>query len=405
MAGWREEAVLVAKQLIRDLPGRAEPVAVLALAYKRFGLLEKAQTAFKQCLELAPRFADAHHGLGEIAFDRGAYEEAVEHFRRTLELNARMPGARTKLGDALMHLGRIEEAITALKQDIEASSDPAQGHFLLGQAHAQLEQYEDAKLCFEAAIRADDSCTYAYYGLGNACRKLGEREAAMQQLRKFQQLKDKNREAERQRLKGFDDERSVRQGTAFLHNAAATVYARSGEFGKAESCWLRAATLDPSDPLPRSQLAELYLQLNRLADATPLLEELVRFAPDDPGLHMQLGANFASTGRLEEAERAFLEATRLAPDSAAGYVATAQLYMQSGRNLKEAQRLLETAVGREPRAQYYYMLGAVADGNGDPQLALSAVERAAELEPNNQQYQRVRDSLRQQLQTGEEPSP
>ena len=73
----------------------------------------------------------------------------------------------------------------------------------------------------------------------------------------------------------------------------------------------------------------------------------------------------------------------------------AQFYLFTKKDYPRAIELAETAVRLEPTAMNYLVLGRAHQLNGDHSAALSAIERAAELEPENERlqgtYQRIKE--------------
>jgi tetratricopeptide (TPR) repeat protein len=396
MQAWREEAVATAKAAIQDLPDPPEPYGLLALAYGRFGQNAEAEEAWNACLERDARFADAHHGLGTIAMQRGDYESAVEHLRRALESKPNLENARTDLGDALMHSGRMEEAAAVFQEAVERSPSEASSYFRLGQVQHRLGDHQAAKESFENALQLTQDASHIYYGLSKVQRSLGEVEAAAETLKRFRELKTQEQAAEKKRLAEFDDEQHVRRGTAFIHLGAGTVYARNGRPEEAEREWLRAAHLDPDDTRVRSLLAEAYQQLNRLEEAADMRRELRDLEPENLGFCLQLGALEAERGRFEAADELFREAMEDHPENAAGYLARAQLHLQAGRDAGPARQWLQEAVRLDPRGSSYYLLAMACTYCGDIPAGIAALERACQLEPGQEDWRATLEQLRRQ---------
>ena len=65
-------------------------------------------------LRYDPELADAHNGLGGLAFERGSIEEAIEHWRRAIAADERHFRAMSNLGIRLVELNRFEEAVGVL---------------------------------------------------------------------------------------------------------------------------------------------------------------------------------------------------------------------------------------------------------------------------------------------------
>ena len=78
---------------------------------------------------------------------------------------------------------------------------------------------------------------------------------------------------------------------------------------------------------------------------------------------------------------------------AGGYVALAQFLLQSRRDLSEVKGLATRAAELEPIASNFFLLAIACQANQDADGAREAIQKAAELEPLNQEYQRFREYL------------
>jgi tetratricopeptide (TPR) repeat protein len=222
---------------------------------------------------------------------------------------------------------------------------------------------------------------------------LGEAEKSREYLEKFSALKMENDKADREKRAGFAPLRITLKNTAQTHTDVGRVYALQNRPQEAEQLWLRAAALDPENTICRLNLAVFYQRTGQDRGALRLYEEIARIDPADGLVQLNLGRVSLKLRQAERAERAFREVIRLAPDRPDGYAALAELHLQSNRNLAEARRLAEAAVRLAPEAKYFAILGQACVMNGDRKGALTAMNKAIELQPDNNQYQRLLEKL------------
>jgi len=72
--------------------------------------LDEAEGGFMRALAADPRAAEAHAGLAEVEFERGAYGRAVAHAQRAVTLAPKRASHHLLLGDAMQKVHRYDEA-------------------------------------------------------------------------------------------------------------------------------------------------------------------------------------------------------------------------------------------------------------------------------------------------------
>ena len=79
------------------------------------GRLDEAAAAFRECLRIVPRSAEAYNNLGTLAFYRSDFATAADHFRQAGRLLPTAIDPPLNLGLALERLGRRREAQEAYR--------------------------------------------------------------------------------------------------------------------------------------------------------------------------------------------------------------------------------------------------------------------------------------------------
>src|SRR5215210_1466286 len=87
--------------------------------------LDRAEALYSAQLESASTRADAHAGLGQIAYRRGNPREAIEHFELSLELSGDPEANHADLADSLGRsyamVGELESAIAVFERCLAAA--------------------------------------------------------------------------------------------------------------------------------------------------------------------------------------------------------------------------------------------------------------------------------------------
>ena len=98
-----------------------------------------------------------------------------------------------------------------------------------------------------------------------------------------------------------------------------------------------------------------------------------------------------------QAEQALRQAVTRFPNSGLAHAELAQLYLRTQTRPAEALTLMQTGVRLTPTANYYYLLTWAYDVNGDLKDALATIEKAIDLEPQNEHYRSTYDRIRSRL--------
>lgn len=98
-------------------------------------LLPQAIDSYRQALELAPEWIDAHINLGVALYQMGRVEEARAEFAAAVQLDPLSGISRYNLGCVLEEQGRIDEAIGHLRRAARAMPAHADVHFNLALAY------------------------------------------------------------------------------------------------------------------------------------------------------------------------------------------------------------------------------------------------------------------------------
>jgi predicted O-linked N-acetylglucosamine transferase (SPINDLY family) len=106
----------------RALPkGRESLCFLVAQTFLDCDQLEDAAKWYERAVDVTPKSAIAHNGLGVAREKQGLLDDAMASFRRAIDLDPRFGMARMNLAMALGNSGRVGEAITAAKRAIELS--------------------------------------------------------------------------------------------------------------------------------------------------------------------------------------------------------------------------------------------------------------------------------------------
>ena len=163
---------------------------------------------------------------------------------------------------------------------------------------------------------------------------------------------------------------------------------RMDRVAEAETALRAVAAAQPGAPQPYARLGDIFRTRSRFPEAVTAYDSaLARIATPQPGdwtLFYARGIANERSDRWPQAEADFQAALRLSPEQPYVLNYLAYTWVEMGRNLAEARRMLERAVELRPNdGNIVDSLGWALFKLGDIPGAVRWLERAVELEPRN----------------------
>ena len=296
----------------RDLPARIR----LGRVELERGELAAARDAFERVLDIEPRNAAGLEGLARIAAAEGDAARAVELFERVLELQPSASSARHALGLAYRKLGEVTRAEAELDRGGDAPVlfvDPllaktmelgrsAEIYRVRGaQAFAE-ERFDLAADAYRQAIEIDPDDFTTRKALGFSLQKLGDAEAAIEQL-----------EIALERGRSGDEERD-RLERSEVHRILGGLLVLTGREAEGIEHFRAGLGLDPDRADTRMKLANALARRGRFDEAIDHYDRLLERQPDHaPSLVRRANARL-NLGRRGPALADFERAVAAAPD-------------------------------------------------------------------------------------------
>jgi len=169
-------------------------------------------------------------------------------------------------------------------------------------------------------------------------------------------------------------------------------------FDEAYPHFVRAAQLQPADPVSHSNIGAYLHQHGRAAEAIPQYEIAARLTTDTRVLattYANLGSAYADTRDFAKAHEAFERSIRLNPTRFNTWVGMGLLAEREGK-VDDAIQCFVRSVQLQPSDQGYFELGRTLAASGRNEQAIAAYERALQISPNLIEAQRAIEALRQQ---------
>ena len=94
--------------------------------------VDKARSAYRRAIAMAPGHAEAHLNLGRLLHEKGDISDAESHYRQACAARPNSALAAFNLGVALADRGKGAEALAVYRRAVKLDPEHAEAHFNLG---------------------------------------------------------------------------------------------------------------------------------------------------------------------------------------------------------------------------------------------------------------------------------
>lgn len=164
---------------------RAAGIAEEADKLLEEGKWPEAIDTYKIAIRLDPKFAPAYGGMGDAYFSTGKWDEGLAAYKEQVRLEPNSAQAQHDLGYAFNGMGRHGEAFAPLVKATSLDPNYAEAYYGIGYAYLRGSDFEKSISFFKSAIRLQTAYADAYYGLGQAYARMGQADAANEQVKKL----------------------------------------------------------------------------------------------------------------------------------------------------------------------------------------------------------------------------
>ena len=257
---------------------------------------QTSEILYRRALELDPKLARAHYGLGRLLLARGDIAGAAERYRRASELEKNFRQAHYALGLAYRRLGESDKAKASLaryeqlRDQPEPSFDPvadAVGELAGGRRAAAGPSLDLPKSALEQAAAELEVALEKQPWLLSAHANL---------IGVYWELKKPEKAAEHYRaaLKIDSEDATIHYNWAVMQNL-------SGDLPAAEKAFRRALGINPEYADAHVQYGALLERMDKQAEAVRHYRRAIGINPNDRRGNLRIGLLHVQAGRLGEA--------------------------------------------------------------------------------------------------------
>jgi Flp pilus assembly protein TadD len=403
---------------------RLEDVANLI----RQGKLTLAEAELEAILQKQPHEANAINLLGVVQAQQQRVVQAEQLFLRALKESPRLVGAYVNLGRLYLDQKKPERALWAYSEAIRLAPDDPNINYNLASLYEERHDFERALAYMEKIPRATWGVaelyliTKCYLGLG----RTGEALSLITPLKQPGMLKPEEAagfaaaflkkdliddaigllEGARQNEpnsfvllyqlgaahvqkkdwspadKFYSDALALKPESVPVLRALARVARARRELEKALSYLVRARKLAPDAPMVLYDFAVAAFSMNLILDALPVAEELYRQNPSDASYVHLLAVTRFRHDEKAQAESLLRRYIELRPKDWLGYYLLG-VTLYTVKRYSEARRTFEQSLAFGPSADSQYMLGLIADTEGDTVAALRWLQPLVKTSPSH----------------------
>jgi tetratricopeptide (TPR) repeat protein len=308
---------------------------------------------------LAPDRSDVNYNLAAIYEERSDFEQALGYLGKIPRASWSVPEfyLATK---SYFGLGKTNEALALLapfKRPGVLNADEAAGF-----AAVYLKQNlpDQAIAILEAAHKQEPASFVVRYQLGASYAQKGDWDRAEEFYAAALALKP--------------------DSVAAMREVARVARAR-GELEKALSYLVRARKLAPDAPAVLYDFAVVAFSMDLMLDVLPVAERLYRQQPDEPAYVHLLAVTRFRHDEKAEAETLLRRYIEMRPNEARGYYLLG-VTLFTVKRYEEAHKALEQSLAFGENADSEYLLGLIAETEGDTEGALRWLLRTLKSAPS-----------------------
>jgi tetratricopeptide (TPR) repeat protein len=296
--------------------------------------LAAAEAAFRRVLSIDPQSGAAYANLGVVAMRRKQWDHALVLLQKAEKLAPQMAGIRLNIGLVKYRRGDYAGAIAPLSSVVRDQPDSQQPRYLLGLCNVFTEHYADAVTVLEPLwpqMSGDFTYLYVLSIAAHNAQNSALDEQAMTRLIEV----------------GAD--------TPEFHLILGKAYLNRDETDKAISELQLAASANSDLPYVHFSLGVAYQHKDDPERAAAEFQKDIALEPDLPDNYSQLGVLYLKQEKYDDAEREFRQALHYDPQHAASLLNLGRLYQRQGKN-HEALTALDAAEKLVPDNQNVHFL-------------------------------------------------
>jgi len=273
---------------------------------------------------------------GDVYIGEERYEQAIACYQQAIKLSPHFSEALVALGFALLETGVVEQAEKCLQQALSITPNSVDAYFMLGNIAKSKGDLRQATEHYIRASNINPQFEFAYSMLFEVYQAQGNTALAKSLLERA--------------ILAFPS------AVNFIFERAGLAFAEK-DYQKAITLLEKVLSLEPEHIASHSNLAKIYMQLERNEEAIAHLKKLISINPNNAALHEDLANAYLKLERKQDALNVFEEAIKTIPNVAAIHGNLGNLYLELGRK-QDALNAFKEVVRIDPESPLKHLVAA-----------------------------------------------
>lgn len=386
------------------------------------GEIDKAIEDYGKAVSMAPKNAEAHYKLGVALGTNKQVKRAIAELEKAVALDPSNVRIERTLAGVYETAGMTEQAQDAYQRVMAMTKDPriiAEAHkrfvLITAKSYAQGGHPDQALTILEELRRERGRDPEVLYYIGVSYMLANQLDKAEAEFKKIIQILPKNQNAYQDLVKIYEQKGDLDKAIVYEKKLLKFVPAGSREFGaesfrlamlegrravekgdidKALSEFQKALSIDPRQPLANYSAGLIYQQEGRWVDAEKSFNNVLEVMPGNLDARLHLAAVYIDTNRLAQGSKLLQQLAGQAPNTPQGRQAAALLEKiratlsrqeAPGQSIDELIKKYEALAAQNPEdAGPHLDLGALYVRKRDLENARKQYEIAAKLDPTSE---------------------
>jgi putative PEP-CTERM system TPR-repeat lipoprotein len=358
-AGQHKEAIIEYRNVVQIDPRHGAARHKLATSYEQSGEPQRAFAEYIRAADLLPNDRELQLRVTRLLIAAGRFEDAKTRARAMVDADSSNVDAQILVATATAGMRDLDEALKLIDEAVKL--DPANGAGLVNLGAIQMArgQQQEAEAAFLKAVAIDPKSPAAHLALANYYWSADRLEEAERELKITRSLDPTNP----------------------LANRALAMFAIANNRAAEAEDYVKATVAGAPNALGRLPLADYYIAMNRVDDATTLLREISQDAAALPAALVRIAGMHLRAGNRPAALQSVEEILAKHPKDAPALSMKSTILLLDGKR-DEALAQAQAAIAASPDfIRGHYALGTVQMARNEFDGARRAFEEVLRLNP------------------------